>query len=572
MKKTAIIDMKGFGLMMAGLAIAMTPAQAQQKKGIDSTAAVVTYGFSSNGKPVPGNGLQLFIDGPRAHIVPGGSKQQEQQYLQLHEQATMQVLTLNNGDVYTLKKGFGEYATPELLPDTATILGYVCKKAKLFIRSNTIEVWYTNNLKLKGTPSISIAPGLGLVLKIVRNGNSETLAKSISYRKITPAELAWPANTGTLTDDAAYMRQVIDSRYTTIPIFDQEQISWGNNTPNPSGEQEGITYHYAGGTIILKKVKLPAPRKGENLFAELTQYSNGDAYDRTGAVFMIPTDKQLSFLDGLQKGVGALPLFTAANGKKYQGMVATDNYLPALEILRFFTPFGVRQFNNQVKIAGYNWADSVIYKQDITELHSRLQGEVWLGVYIGNYDKGGHKVSLRLKYYPGDPEDENRPGGNWVYPIFNTTNLMEMAGQEYPTLFDKDSLKATVDIPAGIRHLQLRFLTTGHGGWGGGDEFNPKQNEIFVDGKRVYHFIPWRTDCATYRLSNPASGNFGNGLSSSDLSRSNWCPGTLTSPVIISLPDIAPGRHTIQVAIPQGKPEGSSQSFWNVSGTLIGEK
>ncbi|HWV66578.1 peptide-N-glycosidase F-related protein, partial [Chitinophaga sp.] len=82
----------------------------------------------------------------------------------------------------------------------------------------------------------------------------------------------------------------------------------------------------------------------------------------------------------------------------------------------------------------------------------------------------------------------------------------------------------------------------------------------------------WRTDCATYRLSNPASGNFGNGLSSSDLSRSNWCPGTLTSPVFISLQDIAPGQHTIQVAIPQGKPEGSSQSFWNVSGTLIGEK
>jgi len=559
-------------LIVTGMALALQPVLAQRKKNVDSASAVITYGFSSNGKAIPGNELQLMIDHHRAHIVPSGNKQKEQQFLDLQELATLQVLSLPNGEVYTLKKNFSEYTTPELLPDTATILGYVCKKAKLFIRSNTIEVWYTNDLPLKGTPNLTLAPSLGLVLKTVRNGNSETVAKKITWRKITDAELAWPSNTGAQVNDAAYTRQVIDSRYTTLPVFNQEQISWGNNTPNPSGGQLNQTYHFAGGTVILKKVSLPAVKKGETLFAELTQYSNGDAYDRTGSVFMIPADKATSFLDGLQKGVGALPLFTAKNGKQYQGMVATDNYLPALEVLRFFTPFGVRQFNNQVKIAGYNWADSVIYKQDITELHGRLQGDVWLGVYIGNYDKGGHKVSLSLKYYPGDPEDENRPAANWIYPVFNTTNLMEMAGQEYATLFDKDSLKVTVTIPEGVKNIQLRFLTTGHGGWGGGDEFNPKQNEIFVDGKRVYHFIPWRTDCATYRLSNPASGNFGNGLSSSDLSRSNWCPGTLTSPVFISLPDITPGQHTIQVAIPQGKPEGSSQSFWNVSGTLIGEK
>ncbi|HWV69789.1 PNGase F N-terminal domain-containing protein, partial [Chitinophaga sp.] len=428
-------------LIVTGMILALQPVQGQRKQPADSTSAIITYGFSSNGKEIPGNGLQLIIDRQRAHIVAGSGKQKEQQFLELREQATLQVLSLPNGEVYTLKKPFAEYSNPELLPDTATILGYPCKKAKLFIRSNTIEVWYTNALPLKGTPNITIAPGLGLVLKIVRNGNSETLAKKITWGKVPETALAWPSNTGTMVNDAAYMRQVIDSRYTTLPVFNQEQISWGNNTPNPSGEQLNQTYHFAGGTVILKKINLPAAKKGVTLFAELIQYSNGDAYDRTGSVFMIPADKATSFLDGLQKGVEALPLFTAKNGKQYQGMVATDNYLPALEVLRFFTPFGVRQFNNQVKIAGYNWADSVIYKQDITELHGRLQGDVWLGVYIGNYDKGGHKVSLSLKYYPGDPEDESRPAANWIYPVFNTTNLMEMAGQEYATLFDKDSLK-----------------------------------------------------------------------------------------------------------------------------------
>ncbi|MFY0253028.1 PNGase F N-terminal domain-containing protein [Chitinophaga sp. 30R24] len=561
--------MKGFILMFVA-ALALHPALAQKKKTADSASAVITYGFTSNGKAIPGNELQLFIDHGQARIAPGANKQKEQQYLETQGATTLQVLQLADGTIYTLKKPFGEYATPTLLPDTATILGFVCKKARLFIRSNTIDVWYTDALPLKGTPNITIAPGLGLVLKIVRNGNSETIAKRIQYRKITAAELNWPQHTGTLVDDAAYLRQVIDSRYTTLPVFNQEQICWGNNAANPDGEQLNQTYHYAGGTVVLKKIQLPVPQKGQTLFATLTQYSNGDAYDRTGAVFIIPTDKATSFLDGLEKGVAALPAFTARNGQPYHGMVATDNYLPALEILRFFTPFGVHHFNDQVKIAGYHWADSVVYKQDISALQYRLQGEVWIGVYIGNYDKGGHKISLSLQYYPGDSEDQEPVARNWVQPIFNTTNIMEMAGQEYATLFDKDSLTVRVNIPEGVKHIQLHYTTTGHGGWGGGDEFNPKPNELFVDGQRVYQFTPWRVDCATYRLSNPASGNFGNGLSSSDLSRSNWCPGTLTAPVTIALPDITPGWHTIQVAIPQGKPEGSSQSFWNVSGTLTG--
>ncbi|HWJ26791.1 MAG TPA: peptide-N-glycosidase F-related protein, partial [Flavisolibacter sp.] len=168
-----------------------------------------------------------------------------------------------------------------------------------------------------------------------------------------------------------------------------------------------------------------------------------------------------------------------------------------------------------------------------------------------------------------DGEDKQKPG-QFILPIFNTTNLMEMAGQEYGTMFDHDSLTVTVDIPQGVKNLQLRYITTGHGGWGGGDEFNQKLNEIFVDGKRVYQFIPWRTDCGTYRLLNPSSGNFSNGLSSSDLSRSNWCPGSLTHPVYIPLPDLPAGKHTFKVAIPLGQREGSAFSAWNVSGCLIG--
>lgn len=530
--------------------------------------ATITYEVTYHGKAVPEGRLQVFIAGQRAHLQKVADPQaKEQQYLDYAAKRTMQVLTLPNNAHVTQLKAFTAYEQPELLPDTATILGYPCKKAKVIIRSNTVEVWYTNALPLKGTPSIGVTPDLGLVLKMVRNGEQAVTATRIKIGPVKSTDLRWPtpATMGPVVDAATYNRQVIESRFTTVPVFQREQLSFGNDKPNPAEGQANVTYHYAGGTVILKKIRLPAYIAGTQVMAELSQYSNGDAYDRTGSVFMIPLDKQQSFLNGLQQGVKALPVYK----ESYQGVVATDQYLPPLELMRFFTPFGVRAYNAASSIQGYTWADSAVFRQDVTELHPRLQGEVWLGVFIGNYDKGGHKVSLRLKYYPGDGEAKRKPDPV-VLPIFNTTNLMEMAGQQYATMFGQDSLTVTVDVPRAMQHVQLRYITTGHGGWGGGDEFNQKLNELFLDGKRVYQFIPWRTDCGTYRLLNPSSGNFGNGLSSSDLSRSNWCPGSLTPPVYIPLPDLPAGKHTLKVAIPLGKREGSAFSAWNVSGCLLG--
>jgi hypothetical protein len=139
-------------------------------------------------------------------------------------------------------------------------------------------------------------------------------------------------------------------------------------------------------------------------------------------------------------------------------------------------------------------------------------------------------------------------------------------------MFSNDSLTVKFTIPQGVTNLKLRYISTGHGGWDGGDEFTPKKNEIFIDEKKVFEATPWRTDCGTYRLSNPASGNFWNGTSSSDYSRSGWCPGTATNPIEISLENLTPGVHELKLAIPQGKSEGGSFSSWNVSGVLIGDQ
>jgi hypothetical protein len=159
----------------------------------------------------------------------------------------------------------------------------------------------------------------------------------------------------------------------------------------------------------------------------------------------------------------------------------------------------------------------------------------------------------------------------WMYPLFATVTVMEMGGQSYGRMFDNDTLRVRFNAPKGVKNVTLRYITTGHGGWDTGDEFVKRQNEIFLNGKRIYNFTPWRTDCATYRPYNPASGNFWNGISSSDLSRSGWCPGTLTNPVYIPVGDVKEGANEISVYIPMGPNEEGSQSSWNISGILIGD-
>jgi len=196
--------------------------------------------------------------------------------------------------------------------------------------------------------------------------------------------------------------------------------------------------------------------------------------------------------------------------------------------------------------------------------------EVYIGTFIGNYDKGGHKVNVSLTIHPEEEVVVTKP--TEVIPLFNTTNVMEMAGQEYGTLFNSDKgLVVTFTLNKDMKNARLRYITTGHGGWENGDEFVPKRNSIYLDEKEVFHFTPWREDCGSYRLYNPASGNFPNGLSSSDYSRSNWCPGTSTNPIYVELGDMKAGTHSLQVKIPQGANEGPSFSSWNVSGVLLGE-
>lgn len=496
----------------------------------------------------------------------------ETSYVDYQAMRTYQVALFPDGSKIHTPAPFSEY--PELTEtgESAVILGYNCKHVKTSLRSNSIDIWYTTDLGVNGTPSMGYGLPKGLVLKIVRNGNYELVATEIKPIKKTDETAILPSDLGESMDFPLYKHQITEALITTVTVFNNEQISFGNEITNPTDPESEKTFKFSAGTVLLKKVKLPVVADDTQLFIELYQHSNGDAYDRTGSVFMVPLDKEKSFLDGLRNGAKNLPFFQARNGKTYQGVVATNDYLPLVELMRFFTSFGIGQFNEKSKVYGQQWEDSTLYKQEVTELLPVLQGERWIGVFIGNYDKGGHKVSLKLKYYPGSTEVSDKPSKKyWVSPLFNTLNVMEMSGQEYGTMFESDSLKVDFIVPEGLKNIHMRYITTGHGGWGGGDEFNQKMNTVLLDNQVLFQFTPWRSDCATFRRFNPASGNFWNGVTSSDYSRSGWCPGTATNPVYYPVYNLTPGKHQVKVAIPMGKNEGGSFSSWNVSGVLIGE-
>jgi len=537
--------------------------------------AKITYYENLVGQPESASAATIVLsDGQFAELYTdnGNKKLRDiipvtKSYFEYSKKRFTRTAQIKNGDRIFYQADFDTNKTAGLTDEKVKLLGFDCKKIQRSVNSNKIEIFYTDQAGLNGSPRLSMASIPGLILKIVINNNYEIRAEKIEWLK-TAVKL--PENFGNEVAESQFDKMLTKSIVTEIPVFSKEQISFGNEIKNPPQNSLNQTFKYAGGTVLVKKIKLPEIANEDQIFLELTEKSRGDAYDRTGTVFVIPTGQKKTFLDALEKGVSELPVFNAANGKKYQGMLLTESYQPILELMRFFTPFGVKHFNRvNDQIA---WQDSVLYKQEITHLKSALQGEILIGVCIGNYDKGGHEVSLNLKYYPGSREiSSDAKTREWVLPLFNSVNIMEMAGQEYGTLFDKDSLTVSFEIPENVSNLKLYYTTTGHGGWGGGDEFNQKQNEIFIDQKAVFVFTPWRTDCGVYRDKNPASGNFWNGLSSSDLSRSGWCPGTATPPEVIVLKNLKAGKHKIKVAIPLGAPENGSFSGWNISGVLIGD-
>jgi len=128
--------------------------------------------------------------------------------------------TINSKDSVSLGKQTFEY-----LNDTKKILGYNCKKAKTIVNSNNIELWYTNELKVKGAPTI-LGQNLGLVLEMVRNGNFVIKATKIERIKMFPTDPDLSKSIDMLT----YKDLLWKSRFTTINVFKDQIINFSETS------------------------------------------------------------------------------------------------------------------------------------------------------------------------------------------------------------------------------------------------------------------------------------------------------------------------------------------------------
>ena len=226
--------------------------------------------------------------------------------------------------------------------------------------------------------------------------------------------------------------------------------------------------------------------------------------------------------------------------------------------------------------------------QDITDLYPALEREAYVGIYIDTWTAEGYVASMELDVKESKITCDVMPERR-VKPLMNTVYYI---GQTYPDIFSRKDVVMDFDMPKAAKNVRLKYIVTGHGGHSGGDEFVEKRNIVSVDGKEVLNFIPWRVDCASFRRFNPATGvwliprvaayigdkgyttkEIEEPLASSDLSRSNWCPGSDVMPEEAVIGDLSAGKHSFKVSIPEAQQvDGNKLNHWLVSAYLVWEE
>ena len=254
------------------------------------------------------------------------------------------------------------------------------------------------------------------------------------------------------------------------------------------------------------------------------------------------------------------------------------------------TPFGVGFYSdNRVKyrrpVYIPSWEKQVVWQHDISELKDVVSGSFYIGVWIDSWTAEGYNFDLKLLY---SNRVRHTPK---VLPLVNTIPYVN--GQIIPDIFAKSSIVHTFNLNRNVKNVKLHYITTGHGGHSGGDEFIKIKNSVYFDNSLVLDTIPWRDDCTSFRRFNPTSGVWikkdsaayydfktqkrelkviEERIASSDLSRSNWCPGSSVKPMVVKLGDLKKGEHQLKIKIPATPVDGDKLNHWLVSAYLTFEE
>lgn len=357
--------------------------------------------------------------------------------------------------------------------------------------------------------------------------------------------------------------QVKNEQAHTLQVADELVVAFQPDANRDSLLNDDGWRRLDNGRLCVKSFEGPIYDQQPTCQIQMTLRSAGDPWDKSGLVAVWPDAPEVRA--------------SLARGD------APD--VPALELLRFITPFGVGHFSHEERLDEYrpvyipNWADSVRWTSDITAILPQLEGTFHLGIFIDTWSDAGHTCCVQLDWLPTTAEVHPKKA-DVAIPLLNTTKLFE--NQETYTGFAAGPVHTRFHLNEALEETRLFLTTTGHGGHHTGDEFTPCEHMIKLDTIEVGRFTPWRTDCASFRRFNPSSGvwtekTFWRGdsiqerIASSDYSRSGWCPGSDVPPRQFDIGQLDSGWHELTIHIPTAQPyRAGEENFFNVAAHITG--
>lgn len=370
------------------------------------------------------------------------------------------------------------------------------------------------------------------------------------------------AGTGCTEDPGAQGSQ-------TVVLWDRSHVAF---EPGAPAVDAGGWMRLDAGRTLLKPFVLPRYTRRCELALHLTVQSAGDPWDKVGTVFALADEDGRRFIADLREGM-------SSDTTAFAGVMADAIGAPPLELMRFITPFGAGHFSDHPKAEEWRpvyipaWEDSVHWEARLDDFQPWFAAAdtVWIGLHVDTWTAEGYVVDGWLAMEESDLACDLAPT-HQILPLWNTMRLTHR--QRAYTGFPDGPL--ATQLPGSSGRVTCGLITTGHGGHEGGDEFTPQPHTLSVDGEPVRRWTPWRDDCASFRRFNPSSGAWTieergrkEDIASSDLSRSNWCPGSHVLPLEIPLGRWEAGQHLLELAIPGAQREGPEAfNFWNVSAYL----
>lgn len=214
-------------------------AKLKKAKGIE-----VTYQSVYKGKVSPGSTImKVYGDQVRLENVwpedkkkentnaPKEKRLQQESYIDYSRQCSYRRAIMPNDEVIYTNSPF-EYGKGFKDVKQEKYLGLNCKVVRTIVNSNTIDVWYTNDVAFRGTPQTWAGVPDGLVLRVVRNGDSVQEATSIKAVK-KPTELL-PTDWGHYLEGSNYSYAINQSGVIVCQCSTSKQ--YASTTPScPTG-------------------------------------------------------------------------------------------------------------------------------------------------------------------------------------------------------------------------------------------------------------------------------------------------------------------------------------------------